>query len=146
MIRRPPRSTLFPYTTLFRSVDFLHFAPKRVFLLPALLGMRHRQQQGHAEHRSNERCQSCASHSVHVFLPCDCLTTLPLRTQPRNGQLTIVNCKLSEPLCIHSIPRIDLSVGYHNHYHVVALLVSTPERCPKVWLAHIGAALNIGGA
>src|SRR5256885_12315611 len=23
MIRRPPRSTLFPYTTLFRSVDFL---------------------------------------------------------------------------------------------------------------------------
>src|SRR5699024_12773663 len=24
MIRRPPRSTLFPYTTLFRSEDFLH--------------------------------------------------------------------------------------------------------------------------
>src|SRR5258708_9247444 len=24
MIRRPPRSTLFPYTTLFRSVDLLH--------------------------------------------------------------------------------------------------------------------------
>src|SRR5258708_12837978 len=23
MIRRPPRSTLFPYTTLFRSIDFL---------------------------------------------------------------------------------------------------------------------------
>src|SRR3712207_9006680 len=32
MIRRPPRSTLFPYTTLFRSVNFLswcehHMAP-----------------------------------------------------------------------------------------------------------------------
>src|SRR2546422_5059311 len=26
MIRRPPRSTLFPYTTLFRSVDALHLA------------------------------------------------------------------------------------------------------------------------
>src|SRR5438876_4611016 len=26
MIRRPPRSTLFPYTTLFRSADFLEFA------------------------------------------------------------------------------------------------------------------------
>src|SRR5256885_11150910 len=25
MIRRPPRSTLFPYTTLFRSDDFLEF-------------------------------------------------------------------------------------------------------------------------
>src|SRR2546427_4115639 len=24
MIRRPPRSTLFPYTTLFRSLGFLH--------------------------------------------------------------------------------------------------------------------------
>src|SRR5436189_2496634 len=24
MIRRPPRSTLFPYTTLFRSIDVLH--------------------------------------------------------------------------------------------------------------------------
>src|SRR3712207_8646710 len=26
MIRRPPRSTLFPYTTLFRSLDHLHVA------------------------------------------------------------------------------------------------------------------------
>src|SRR5258708_24938959 len=25
MIRRPPRSTLFPYTTLFRSLDGIHF-------------------------------------------------------------------------------------------------------------------------
>ena len=25
MIRRPPRSTLFPYTTLFRSVSFFHY-------------------------------------------------------------------------------------------------------------------------
>src|SRR5258708_19248479 len=28
MIRRPPRSTLFPYTTLFRSVDLDHIAEK----------------------------------------------------------------------------------------------------------------------
>src|SRR2546430_8508566 len=27
MIRRPPRSTLFPYTTLFRSFDALQFFP-----------------------------------------------------------------------------------------------------------------------
>src|SRR2546422_5708691 len=27
MIRRPPRSTLFPYTTLFRSLFFAHAAP-----------------------------------------------------------------------------------------------------------------------
>src|SRR3712207_9373963 len=39
MIRRPPRSTLFPYTTLFRSVQVLH----GLFLAPLfgtfLLGM-----------------------------------------------------------------------------------------------------------
>src|SRR3712207_8514498 len=28
MIRRPPRSTLFPYTTLFRSSTFMPFAPE----------------------------------------------------------------------------------------------------------------------
>src|SRR2546425_5209429 len=28
MIRRPPRSTLFPYTTLFRSIFLTEFAPK----------------------------------------------------------------------------------------------------------------------
>src|SRR2546422_1437450 len=28
MIRRPPRSTLFPYTTLFRSLSLRKFAPK----------------------------------------------------------------------------------------------------------------------
>src|SRR3712207_8572851 len=43
MIRRPPRSTLFPYTTLFRSVFLLgcfmapYFAAQRV-ILPELVG------------------------------------------------------------------------------------------------------------
>src|SRR5688572_32381431 len=32
MIRRPPRSTLFPYTTLFRSVIFEAAAPQHDFL------------------------------------------------------------------------------------------------------------------
>src|SRR3989441_3541488 len=40
MIRRPPRSTLFPYTTLFRSRElFLKVAPEaRVCLLPLVAG------------------------------------------------------------------------------------------------------------
>src|SRR3712207_8647020 len=33
MIRRPPRSTLFPYTTLFRSVEAA--APKPIWFFPA---------------------------------------------------------------------------------------------------------------
>src|SRR3712207_7139885 len=36
MIRRPPRSTLFPYTTLFRSHDALTGLPNRFHLLRLL--------------------------------------------------------------------------------------------------------------
>src|SRR2546426_3017755 len=42
MIRRPPRSTLFPYTTLFRSVwlsMFLLFLARDLELQPAVYGM-----------------------------------------------------------------------------------------------------------
>src|SRR2546425_9191879 len=35
MIRRPPRSTLFPYTTLFRSAEVLGIEPKDVHVHPA---------------------------------------------------------------------------------------------------------------
>src|SRR3712207_8134676 len=34
MIRRPPRSTLFPYTTLFRSEDLGEFRPTFVLAVP----------------------------------------------------------------------------------------------------------------
>src|SRR3989442_11418574 len=36
MIRRPPRSTLFPYTTLFRSLQFLAYISHEVFVIWAL--------------------------------------------------------------------------------------------------------------
>src|SRR5256885_17170303 len=39
MIRRPPRSTLFPYTTLFRSDYVLPFAPKAsIYVVASKLG------------------------------------------------------------------------------------------------------------
>src|SRR2546429_4795303 len=37
MIRRPPRSTLFPYTTLFRSLEGAHSAPPRISTFTAIL-------------------------------------------------------------------------------------------------------------
>src|SRR5437016_8095352 len=40
MIRRPPRSTLFPYTTLFRSVRGRHPRPSRRGLLAGAAGDR----------------------------------------------------------------------------------------------------------
>src|SRR3712207_9252834 len=38
MIRRPPRSTLFPYTTLFRSVAGIYFSFKTGFIQVRLFG------------------------------------------------------------------------------------------------------------
>src|SRR5215211_8938518 len=53
MIRRPPRSTLFPYTTLFRSVSALRPRPE-----PARrLDLRE------CEHRSEEHTSELQSHS-----------------------------------------------------------------------------------
>src|SRR5260221_3528889 len=37
MIRRPPRSTLFPYTTLFRSLETLSYDPYAFLVVPRLL-------------------------------------------------------------------------------------------------------------
>src|SRR3712207_7317432 len=42
MIRRPPRSTLFPYTTLFRSLAESLGAPDPLGLAPGLVGVRGR--------------------------------------------------------------------------------------------------------
>src|SRR2546430_9265812 len=39
MIRRPPRSTLFPYTTLFRSPPARAEANRRDFLIPSAAGV-----------------------------------------------------------------------------------------------------------
>src|SRR2546425_6339001 len=39
MIRRPPRSTLFPYTTLFRSANLLGWAAGCVLIYGALFGV-----------------------------------------------------------------------------------------------------------
>src|SRR3712207_8927565 len=42
MIRRPPRSTLFPYTTLFRSAELLDHAGELMTKRHAHPGIRHR--------------------------------------------------------------------------------------------------------
>src|SRR3712207_6923482 len=56
MIRRPPRSTLFPYTTLFRSVEFAHLehaelARSRRLRRRAQRGRRRLERDGRAQRR-----------------------------------------------------------------------------------------------
>src|SRR3712207_7458724 len=51
MIRRPPRSTLFPYTTLFRSQDQRYDRPRRALERPVVEGALRR----HDRHAHGER-------------------------------------------------------------------------------------------
>src|SRR5256885_12499481 len=70
MIRRPPRSTLFPYTTLFRS---------RGKILPSRLsGMcaRHQRQLAHSRERSEE-------HTSELQSPCNLVCRLLLEKKKK---------------------------------------------------------------
>src|SRR2546425_9601456 len=94
MIRRPPRSTLFPYTTLFRSIVGAAFAgrtPLRLLLLRPARGTSSRGAQllnhGHADrvdHRSEEHTSELQS---LAYLVCRLLLEKKKRRQcsPRAG-------------------------------------------------------------
>src|SRR5438045_5375159 len=67
MIRRPPKSTLFPYTTLFRSENALAHYKKATEIAPNyspaynLLGYAYRQQGDIAKQRSEEHTSELQS-------------------------------------------------------------------------------------
>src|SRR5256885_3878530 len=69
MIRRPPRSTLFPYTTLFRSLRTVGHAP----CIFVAMGHRHRQLQrklvGALLYRIVAWCASLAGKRAHLLIP-----------------------------------------------------------------------------
>src|SRR5260221_10576339 len=66
MIRRPPRSTLFPYTTLFRSIQPVPDGVRRGFVAGLRLGL-HATYPGPTVHGSTLTCPRCtpASPSSH---------------------------------------------------------------------------------
>src|SRR2546430_13700807 len=68
MIRRPPRSTLFPYTTLFRSSDALHHrqAAQPLFLLARRTQRSHRRSP-HTDRKSTRLNSSHSQISYAVF-------------------------------------------------------------------------------
>src|SRR3712207_8726411 len=58
MIRRPPRSTLFPYTTLFRSAALPRRAHQRQDVGVLLEQQRERRDEECAQHRASHRSQA----------------------------------------------------------------------------------------
>src|SRR5256885_10557055 len=86
MIRRPPRSTLFPYTTLFRSTahgeGLARGQPERPVLVPRERGGREQQDQP-ADQRSEE-------HTSELQSPCNLVCRLLLEKKKNklagNGQ------------------------------------------------------------
>src|SRR5256885_12151813 len=85
MIRRPPRSTLFPYTTLFRSL--LHPHEEAAFgVLPHRLRVpappARRREPRHHGHRSEE-------HTSELQSPCNLVCRLLLEKKKSNARSTI---------------------------------------------------------
>src|SRR2546425_6953553 len=85
MIRRPPRSTLFPYTTLFRSLSFVpRRDPLRLGVLPVL-----RHAISHGDHKRARRPRPCRSeeHTSELqslaYLVCRLLLEKKKKNRPR---------------------------------------------------------------
>src|SRR5689334_24694743 len=97
MIRRPPRSTLFPYTTLFRSAPGEHeawIAKELSVRLPALVehyeGMEFRK--AAADRKSTRLNSSHSSISYAVF----CLKKKTVKLRPAGDRCTAVSQRFSK--------------------------------------------------
>src|SRR5258708_511363 len=91
MIRRPPRSTLFPYTTLFRSVFQLEAAaPERVFHPAAAKALKkHAQPQlAHADSLDHELGPCNGSHGCTILPPFACFGTNSGQKAAHSSSLT----------------------------------------------------------
>src|SRR3989454_7976101 len=84
MIRRPPRSTLFPYTTLFRSVDSLMHLP------PVTASESHhiREELGGGGERNavDQILERSEEHTSELQSPCNLVCRLLLEKKKRKDQ------------------------------------------------------------
>src|SRR5258708_24165529 len=102
MIRRPPRSTLFPYTTLFRSAARVAPQRHRRHLLPPRAGARHR-----LHHRSEEHTSELQSpdHLVCRLL-LEKKKQYPTRTTT-NDSCSTYRPQIKTPVTVIITPRIS---------------------------------------
>src|SRR5256885_4817675 len=82
MIRRPPRSTLFPYTTLFRSPADLSFVAEGRDLRPGVV-QQHIEVAGWAERPPATRSEE---HTSELQSPCNLVCRLLLEKKKNKGR------------------------------------------------------------
>src|SRR5256885_7395741 len=97
MIRRPPRSTLFPYTTLFRSLEDR---------LPGLLGEPHDRPLGEFA-RPLHRAERSEEHTSELQSPCNLVCRLLL--EKNNSNFT----------CFVRLPAAIATLAAHNKSEIV---------------------------
>src|SRR2546426_4515119 len=97
MIRRPPRSTLFPYTTLFRSVPLSQDVParRRVSLRRALAHGLGGRTGGCVDLERVRRRRETRSeeHTSELQSPCNLVCRLLLEKKKKNMQETLVTSR-----------------------------------------------------
>src|SRR5438552_5859244 len=102
MIRRPPRSTLFPYTTLFRSEQVLH--AQTPFLREADVGRGAADVEDRKSTRLNSSHQIisyavfCLKKKIHTHKRSSCrsLDSRALSAQRRNASAVVMSCRYLE--------------------------------------------------
>src|SRR5437867_7662632 len=97
MIRRPPRSTLFPYTTLFRSSSSPHSAPLPWTTLTTPLG------------RSVWRSEE---HTSELQSPYDLVCRLLLEKKKTHIYDLLSNNKLTSPIRLLILTQTTVYVAY----------------------------------
>src|SRR2546425_4275194 len=89
MIRRPPRSTLFPYTTLFRSPQFHRLQRSARVLLGWHDDARPRHPRGQEQHwRSPQRCSRSEEHTSELQSLAYLVCRLLLEKKKKNIKFT----------------------------------------------------------
>src|SRR5260221_4169162 len=97
MIRRPPRSTLFPYTTLFRSFKTRSWAKVPLFRQTSTVG-------GLSETRSEEHTSELQSHSDLV---CRLLLEKKKKKKTKNIHIITSRTILSRRISVTSMTPIQ---------------------------------------
>src|SRR2546426_8882090 len=93
MIRRPPRSTLFPYTTLFRSLSLVPRRPEPPVQLVRDLMAGAVQHVGILERRAPPRSEE---HTSELQSPCNLVCRLLLEKKKKKNTRNALHCLSSQ--------------------------------------------------